>query len=41
LGRERRMTVEKHDAWPIVGRSLSSLYMELIEGGPAVGSAFR
>ena len=41
LGHEGRMTVEKHYAWPIVGRHLSSLYMELIEGEPAVASAFR
>ena len=41
LGREGRITVEKHYAWPIVGRHLSSLYMELIEGEPAVRSAFR
>ena len=41
LGREGRMTVEKHYAWTIVGRSLSSRYMELIDGEPAASSAFR
>jgi glycosyltransferase involved in cell wall biosynthesis len=41
LGREGRISVEKHYAWPIVGRHLSSLYTALIEGEPAVGSAFR
>jgi glycosyltransferase involved in cell wall biosynthesis len=41
LGREGRATVEKYYAWPIVGRHLSSIYMELIEGAPAVRSASR
>jgi len=41
LGREGRITVEKHYAWPIVGGHLSSVYTELIEREPAVGSAFR
>jgi glycosyltransferase involved in cell wall biosynthesis len=41
LGREGRATVEKHYAWPIVGRHLSSIYMQLIEGEPAVRSASR
>jgi glycosyltransferase involved in cell wall biosynthesis len=40
LGREGRNTVERHYAWPIVGRHLSSVYMDLIEGKSAV-PAFR
>jgi glycosyltransferase involved in cell wall biosynthesis len=41
LGHEGRMTVEKHYAWPTVGRKLSSLYTELIDDRSATVSASR